>query len=380
MSKHARSSSGATDRRHRASHRRRAGPSRSATRRPASGCGTSPTRGSPTSHAAVAAARRAFDETTGAPTRTCARCRRTPPGGPRRPRRTSSRSCSRPRPGCRCRSAPPTSTTRSPGCAASPAASTTRAARGHRRHHARHLAARGRGGGGRPGADRGRHRRAQARPGGGQRRPRARPHRPRRPSARGAQRGVDARRRRRHRAHPRRPGRRGAPFTGSAVAGERVQDAAGRAGKRVRLDVGGPRPCVPATTATSRRWSPRPPVSVAGQRRAGLSPAHERRGARRTGTPRRCGAAVEAMEGVVVGDPAEPDTLCGPLRSVVARDRVRRYLDLADRRAVTSRSAGTGSTGPAGGSRRPSSVDSPPVRALVREEVLGPVLTVAVAG
>ena len=117
-------------------------------------------------------------------------------------------------------------------------------------------------------------------------------------------------------------------LTGSTVTGERVQVAGERAGKRVRLDVGGPLTinapddgdlaavvsAAAVTIAANAGQGCRLPASV-------VVPAHRYDEALK--------AAVATMEEVVVGDPAVPDTLCGPLRSTVARARVLRYLDLA---------------------------------------------------
>ena len=167
-------------------------------------------------------------------------------------------------------------------------------------------------------------------------------------------------------------------FTGSAVAGERVRVAAERAGKRVRLDTGGPLTIHAAddddlaavvsaaavTVAANAGQGCRLPASV-------VVPAHRYDEALR--------AAVETMDGVVVGDPAEPDTLCGPLRSQVGRDRVLRYLALA---------RAEGGDVVRGGERldrdgwwvAPTVIGGLSSRSrLVREEVLGPVLMV-VAG
>ena len=164
-------------------------------------------------------------------------------------------------------------------------------------------------------------------------------------------------------------------FTGSAVAGERVQHAAERAGKRVRVDVGGPLTIRAAddddlaavvaaaavTVAANAGQACRLPATV-------VVPPHRYAEA--------LDAAVAAMDEVVVGDPAEPATVCGPLRSVVARDRVLRYLDLA---------RSEGGEVALGGHRldrdgwwvAPTVVGGlTPASRLVREEVLGPVLMV----
>ncbi|HEU4336867.1 MAG TPA: aldehyde dehydrogenase family protein [Nocardioides sp.] len=168
-------------------------------------------------------------------------------------------------------------------------------------------------------------------------------------------------------------------LTGSSVVAERVQVAGERAGKRVRLDVGGPRAVrvgadddVQAVVAAAARdlaanagQGCRLPASV-------VVPTHRYAEA--------VEAAVAAMADVPVGDPTDRATRCGPLRSVVARDRVRRYVDLG---------RAEGGDVVLGGQPldRPGWWFAPTVvgglaegSRLVREEVLGPVLVVVPAG
>lgn len=168
-------------------------------------------------------------------------------------------------------------------------------------------------------------------------------------------------------------------FTGSAFAGERVREAAERAGKRVRLDVGGPQAVHVADDDRLAAVVSAAAVAVAANAgQACRVPASVVVSAHRYDEALR--AAVDAMTDVVVGDPAEAATVCGPLRSPVARDRVLRYLDLA-------RSEGGDAV--LGGQRldRPGWWVAPTVvgglsrqSRLVREEVLGPVLAVVAAG
>lgn len=168
-------------------------------------------------------------------------------------------------------------------------------------------------------------------------------------------------------------------FTGSAVTGERVQVAAERAGKRVRLDVGGPLTIEAADDADLAAVVSAAAVTVAANAGQGcrlpasvVVPPHRYAEAVR--------AAVETMAEVVPGDPSSPDTLCGPLRSGVARDRVRRYVDLARSEggdvalggSVLDRDGWWFAPTVIGGLSRQSR--------LVREEVLGPVLMVVADG
>lgn len=164
-------------------------------------------------------------------------------------------------------------------------------------------------------------------------------------------------------------------FTGSAVNAERVQVAATRAGKRVRVDAGGPLTIRAADDADLAAVVCAAAVSVAANAGQGcrlptsvVVPPHRYAEALQ--------AAVAAMEGVVVGDPADPDTLCGPVRSRYARDRVGRYLALARSEGgdvalggrVLDRDGWWVSPTVIGGLGQQSR--------LVTEEVLGPVLMV----
>ena len=164
-------------------------------------------------------------------------------------------------------------------------------------------------------------------------------------------------------------------FTGSAAVGERVRATAGATGARVRVDTGGARSVRAAddddlaavvsaaavSVAANAGQACRLPTSV-------VVPIHRYNEALR--------AAIDAMEDVVVGDPQSPDTLCGPLRSSVARDRVLRYLDLA-RSEGGDVVLGGRALDRAGWWVAPTVIGGlEPQSRLVHEEVLGPVLMV----
>ncbi len=164
-------------------------------------------------------------------------------------------------------------------------------------------------------------------------------------------------------------------FTGSTVSAERIRLSGERARKQVRLEVGGSLTIEAADDADLAAVVSAAAVAVAAN--AGqacrlpasvIVPPHRYAEA--------LAAAIATMEEVVVGDPADPDTLCGPLRSRVARDRVERYLDLARSEGGTIEAGGHVldrdgwwiAPTVIGGLGRQSR--------LVREEVLGPVLMV----
>ena len=164
-------------------------------------------------------------------------------------------------------------------------------------------------------------------------------------------------------------------FTGSSATGERVLVAASRAGKDVRIDCGGPSAVqveedddlavvvstAAAALAANAGQGCRLPASI-------LVPPHRYDEALRL--------AVEAMQAVVVGDPTDAATQCGPLRSRVARDRVLRYLALARSEGGEMALGGEVLDRP-GWWVAPTVIGGlSPQSRLVREEVLGPVLMV----
>jgi aldehyde dehydrogenase (NAD+) len=164
-------------------------------------------------------------------------------------------------------------------------------------------------------------------------------------------------------------------FTGSSVNGERVLVAAKRAGKDVRIDVGGPSAVqveddddlagIVSNAATALAANAGQGCRVAASIQV---PPHRYEEALRL--------AVEAMRAVVVGDPTDADTVCGPLRSRVARDRVVRYLALARSEGGEMALGGDALDRP-GWWVAPTVIGGlSPQSRLVREEVLGPVLMV----
>ncbi|HSF35580.1 MAG TPA: aldehyde dehydrogenase family protein [Nocardioides sp.] len=168
-------------------------------------------------------------------------------------------------------------------------------------------------------------------------------------------------------------------LTGSPFVAERVRFAGERAGKRVRLDVGGPRPVRPTDDADLEAVVAAAAGAVAANAGQGcrlptsvVVPVHRHAEALQ--------AAVATMQDVVVGDPADPATRCGPLRSSVARDRVRRYVDLGRSEGGDVALGGQPLDRP-GWWFAPTVIGGvDPASRLVREEVLGPVLMVAVDG
>lgn len=164
-------------------------------------------------------------------------------------------------------------------------------------------------------------------------------------------------------------------FSGSPVAAERIRLSGERARKQVRLDVGGSTTIEAADDADLASVVSSAAVTVAVNAGQGcrlpatvIVPPHRYAEA--------LAVAVATMEEVVVGDPAEPGTLCGPLRSRVARERVERYLSLA-RSEGGSIETGGHALDRGGWWIAPTVIGGLGRRSrLVREEVLGPVLMV----
>ncbi len=166
-------------------------------------------------------------------------------------------------------------------------------------------------------------------------------------------------------------------LTGSPFVADRVQVAGEPAGKRVRLAVGRPRTVRAADDADLGAVVSAAAHDVAANAGQGCGlpasvvvPVHRHAEALQ--------AAVAAMADVAVGDPMDPATRCGPLRSDVARDRVRRYVDLGRAEGGDVALGGQPLDRP-GWWFAPTVIGGlAPGSRLVREEVLGPVLMVAV--
>lgn len=168
-------------------------------------------------------------------------------------------------------------------------------------------------------------------------------------------------------------------LTGSPFVAERIQVAGERAGKRVRLDVGGPCTVRAADDADLEAVVSAAAYDVAANAGQGcrlptsvVVPVHRHAEALQV--------AVAAMADVAVGDPTDPATRCGPLRSAVGRDRVHRYVDLGRSEGGDVALGGQPLDRP-GWWFAPTVIGGlAPGSRLVREEVLGPVLMVVPAG
>ena len=166
-------------------------------------------------------------------------------------------------------------------------------------------------------------------------------------------------------------------FTGSTATGTAVMAAAAATIKNVFLERGGKSAFLVLDEADLERACGAAALAVA--RHAGQGCAFTTR----LVVPRRhydeaVTAAADAMRLVPVGDPTDPATVCGPLISARQRDRVQGYLDLA---------VAEGGSFACGGGRPPGLdrgyyVEPTVIRGLTndarvaREEIFGPVLVV----
>ncbi|MFG3408316.1 aldehyde dehydrogenase family protein [Streptomyces sp. NPDC048142] len=156
-------------------------------------------------------------------------------------------------------------------------------------------------------------------------------------------------------------------FTGSTAVGRAVARAAAARGIPAQAEMGGLNAAIVLPDADIEQAAAHIAVSIAGYA-----------GQKCTATSRviAVGAALaplrealsEALKALVVGDPADPATVCGPLIGEHARDKVAEAW-----RGLAALAGGTVSEGP-GWYAAPTLVEQPPPgHRLLREEVFGPV-------
>jgi aldehyde dehydrogenase (NAD+) len=160
------------------------------------------------------------------------------------------------------------------------------------------------------------------------------------------------------------------------VNAERVRATAGAAGKRLRVDAGGTAPA---------RVGPGDDLAAVVAEAAVRVCAHAGQVPRLPATvlvpPHRYAEAVQVavrtMDAIGVGDPTDPATVCGPVLSPVQRDRVLRYLRLAESEGGHCDTGGHALQRDGGWWIAPTVVSGVTLRSrVVKEEILGPVLLV----
>ena len=166
-------------------------------------------------------------------------------------------------------------------------------------------------------------------------------------------------------------------FTGSTATGSAVMTAAARTVKKVLLELGGKSAFIVLDDADVNEACARAAVGVA--RHAGQGCAFTTRLlVPRSRYDESVAAAADAMRRIRVGDPSDPDTVCGPLISARQRDRVEGYLELAiDEGGAFACGGGRPDDLPVGFYVEPTLIVGLTNDARVaREEIFGPVLTV----
>ncbi|MGH9224786.1 MAG: aldehyde dehydrogenase family protein [Acidimicrobiales bacterium] len=123
-------------------------------------------------------------------------------------------------------------------------------------------------------------------------------------------------------------------FTGATAKGRRVAEVAGRALKRVTLELGGKSASVVLDDADLEE------AVQASVRQALLNSGQTCMAWARLLVPRdqhdeAARLAAKVVEQLVVGDPHDPSTDLGPLASAAQRDRVRRYIEAGVREGAT---------------------------------------------
>lgn len=167
-------------------------------------------------------------------------------------------------------------------------------------------------------------------------------------------------------------------FTGSTRAGRSIAEAAGRALKKVALELGGKSANILLDDADFETVVPKALGQCfvnAGQTCAALTrlivpAAHKARVER---------LAVAAAESWCPGDPADPATILGPLATIAQQKRVFAMIEqaVADGARLLTGGAGQPDGLPVGAYVRPTVLsDVTPDMAIAREEVFGPVLAI----
>jgi len=166
-------------------------------------------------------------------------------------------------------------------------------------------------------------------------------------------------------------------FTGSTATGRAVMAAGAQTVKKVLLELGGKSAFVVLDDADLGAACAAAAATVA--RHAGQGCAFTTR----LVVPRErydeaVAAAAGAMADVPVGDPTDPETICGPLISAKQRDRVQGYLDLSREEGGSFACGGGRPTDlPTGFYIEPTVISGLTNDARVaREEIFGPVLVV----
>ncbi|WP_216899990.1 aldehyde dehydrogenase [Nocardia alni] len=169
-------------------------------------------------------------------------------------------------------------------------------------------------------------------------------------------------------------------FTGSTAAGRRIAALAGEQLKRVSLELGGKSASIvladadPAQVAAGLKF-----LSLGNNGEACI--AHTRILAPRTRYNEVVDAIADMMRGLVVGDPAQPDTWIGPMVKQAQQQRIQSYIESGITEGARVVLGGPGAPDTPGLEKgfyvRPTLfADVDNAMRIAQEEIFGPVLTI----
>jgi acyl-CoA reductase-like NAD-dependent aldehyde dehydrogenase len=165
-------------------------------------------------------------------------------------------------------------------------------------------------------------------------------------------------------------------FTGSTAVGRRILAQAAPTVKRVALELGGKSAQIYFDDAIEH--APLGAMAVVAMTSGQACVAATRMLVPRTRRAEVIEAVSQAYGNLVVGDPADPATLIGPLISAAQRDRCERYVELAE---THGGKVATGGKRPEGLHRgyyfEPTVLDLPDnANPAAQEEIFGPVISI----
>ena len=167
-------------------------------------------------------------------------------------------------------------------------------------------------------------------------------------------------------------------FTGSTETGRRIMSTAGSSLKRVFLELGGKSAAIVLDDADLAGAVGTAAFSVCMHAGQGCA-LTTRLVVPRESYDEAVEIAAATMASIGVGDPTDPGTICGPVISAVQRDRIVRYLELAESEGGSFATGGNVAESPTGGGWwiEPTVIAGLTNESRVaREEIFGPVLVV----
>ena len=167
-------------------------------------------------------------------------------------------------------------------------------------------------------------------------------------------------------------------FTGSTAVGKRIGELCGRDLRRVTLELGGKSAAIMLDDVDVEKAVPGIVACSVGRLQGQVCTAQTRILAPRTRYEEIVDAFAERIGALAVGDPADPDTVVGPLISRVHRERVESYIRAGRDEGVSLRVGGGRPTHLERGWYVEPTLfaDATNDMRIAREEIFGPVATV----